>query len=352
MKLTEENAVDYLEAAGVVPTDAEATVRPLGGGVSNTVLRVTFGDDAVVLKQPLANLAVDDDWPADTTRVHNEAAAARAYGDVLESAVIENVRVPEIRFESETDHVIATSAAPEEAVPWKSELLDGYVDPTVAELVGRCLGAVHARSAGDSAHRTQFASSKPFEQLRLDPYHRTTARRHPDVSDAILAEVERIAGVRETLVHGDYSPKNVLVDREGTPSKCDPPTVWIIDFEVAHWGDPAFDVAFMLNHLYIKSVYCNPSGNDPGRADDPYLHAADSFWRAYRECVDWPLEPSIVRELAILMLARVDGKSPVEYVTSPETKGVLRTVAKRALMTDASTIDDFEALLVEERAGR
>lgn len=338
MKLSPDSVGRYLREHGVVPEAADVAVDTLGGGVSNVVLRVRYDGDALVVKQPLENLAVEDDWPADVTRVHNEAAAARTYRRVLRDARIERVTVPSVEFESRDDHVIAISSAPADARTWKAELLDRRIDEAVAVLAGQCLGTVHGETAADEDVRETFGRREPFEQLRLEPYHRTVAGRHPEVEGEIRAEIERLRTSRATLVHGDFSPKNVLVDRSGSR-----PTIWVLDFEVAHWGDPAFDVAFMLNHLYIKSVFERPHST-------PYLDAASAFWRTYDERVDWSIESETVRELGILMLARVDGKSPVEYVETETTAEILRQTAKRTLTTNATTIGEFEDLLFEELA--
>ncbi|WP_251341226.1 phosphotransferase family protein [Haloplanus halophilus] len=330
---TADAAVEHCRRHGVVPPDADATVRSLGGGVSNHVYQVTWDDDCVVVKRPLPNLAVEDDWPADVDRVHNEAAAIRTYESVLADSGV-RARVPGVVSETD-DHVVAIECAPADATMWKAELLDGRVDAGVATAVGDVLGAVHAATADDPEVRETFAEKRPFDQLRVDPYHRATARRNPDVADAIREEIDRVLGTERTLVHGDYSPKNVLVDRSGAT------TPWILDFEVAHWGDPAFDTAFMLNHLYIKSVYNH--GNHAAYAD-----AADRFWNAYDAAVDWDIERETVRELAVLMLARVDGKSPVEYVEREAVADALRRVAKRTLRGDAGRLDGFAALAREE----
>ena len=329
----------YLVDRGVVGGPVSTVeVESLGGGVSNVVFRVAAGGDCLVVKQPLPNLAVDDDWPADVERVHNEAAAARAYDDVIRTAGLSDVRVPRVVFEDHADHVIGIGCAPSGATMWKRDLLDGRVDPSVAERLGHFLGTSHAAAAGDESLRGEFTHEGPFEQLRLDPYHRTVAERHPDLVPAIEAERDRIESVSRTLVHGDFSPKNVLVDRRGEMS-----TLWILDFEVAHWGDPAFDTAFMLNHLFIKSIY-------RAAEREQYVEAARRFWDAYVARVDWEIETETVRELAILMLARVDGKSPVEYVTAAETKRQLRTTAERALVEEVETFDGF-VRLVEEAVG-
>ncbi|WP_251329610.1 phosphotransferase family protein [Haloplanus pelagicus] len=334
-EFTADAAVEHCRRHGVVPTDADATARALGGGVSNHVYEVTWDDGCVVVKRPLPNLAVADDWPADVDRVHNEAAAIRTYESVLAAAGV-GARVPGVVCESD-DHVIAIECAPTDAPMWKRELLDGRVDAGVAATVGAVLGAVHDATADDPTVRETFSEKRPFDQLRVDPYHRATARRNPDVADAIRTEIDRILATDRALVHGDYSPKNVLVDRAaGT-------VPWILDFEVAHWGDPAFDTAFMLNHLYIKSIY----NHDRHAA---YADAATRFWDAYDDAVRWDIERETVTELAVLMLARVDGKSPVEYVEREAVAGALRRVAKRTLRSDTRTLSAFAALARGEAA--
>jgi 5-methylthioribose kinase len=326
----------YLRRQGVVPGSARVEARSLGGGVSNRVVEVCWEQNCLVVKQPLANLAVADDWPADVQRVHNEAAAARAYRSVIDDAGL-RARVPDVVFESEADHVIAVECAPEGAVVWKRDLLDGRVDRAVARTLGRVLGEVQTTAADDALLREQFASKRPFDQLRLDPYHRRTADRHPDVADPILDEADRIETVDKTLVHGDYSPKNVLVDRGETP------TPWVLDFEVAHWGDPAFDAAFMLNHLLITSVY-----NHAEHA--AYVDAARTFWGAYRASTAWDVEAETVAELGVLMLARVDGTSPVDYVDEGPVADALRRIAKRSLTDATETVDEFVGIVDEETA--
>ena len=388
MRLDADAAVEYVRARGVVPEGAEPTAESLGGGVSNDVFRVRWDDDAVVLKRPLPNLAVADDWPADVGRVHNEAAAARAYADVIAERGLDRVAVPAVRFEDHDDHVVAISSAPESARMWKADLLDGRVDAAVAARLGEFLAAAHDHAAADASLKEAFGNYEPFEQLRLDPYHATVAERHPDLAPTIEREMERVRATRRTLVHGDYSPKNVLVvesdgtDGAATANRADGtaateeaagtdttdgtggvdetdaanetattagtdgrPTLWLLDFEVAHWGDPAFDVAFMLTHLFVKSVHVEDRR-------EAFLAAAASFRDAYADAVETtPFDESdVTRELGVLMLARVDGKSPVEYVELPETKETLRTVARRILTEEVAAVAEAAALVREEAA--
>ena len=334
--LSPATAPAYLREQGLVDeSGTETSAVSLGGGVSNRVVRVDAGDRSFVLKQPRPNLAVEEDWPADVSRVHNEAAAARAYAAVIEAAGLENVRVPAVFGEDEDAHVVVFGCAPDSATTWKRELLEGRVDADVARSLGRLLGTVHRRASADETLRERFADPTPFDQLRVDPYHRTAAERHPEVGERIRAEAERVLAADRTLVHGDYSPKNVLVDRESGRR-------WILDPEVAHWGDPAFDTAFVLNHLFIKSVHVD------GRLD-ACIDAARTLWSAYCEASGWDVERETVRELAVLMLARVDGTSPVGYLDAGEDD-LLREISLRALREGTGTVDEVVAL-VREVAG-
>lgn len=336
VELTLDTIGPYLRDHGILDGEGEIEADSLGGGVSNHVFKVRGENECLVVKQPLPNLAVDDHWPADVSRIHNEATAARTYNRIIEENNVQGCRVPAVRFETRQDHVLAQECVPERATVWKEQLLDRTVDPTVARTLGRVLGTVQREAAAEPDVRETFDDITPFEQLRLDPYHRTTAERHPDVAELIQRETDRLLNGRRTLVHGDYSPKNVLVE----PTD-DGPEVWIIDFEVAHWGAPWFDTSFLLNHLFLKAVY-NPE------CRSAYLEAARAFWDAYDEAVAWNLETETVAELAVLMLARVDGKSPVEYITESTDKATLRTVAKRTLHGDATTLEEFITVVEAE----
>lgn len=337
-ELRADSAAEYLRAAGVIGERSSVRTSELGGGVSNRVLRVETDSDCVVLKQPFANLDVEQDWPADSNRVHNEAEAARTFRAVIDRLGLDPIEVPDVRYEDRENHVIAIECAPVKARTWKQALLAGRVDPDIARLTGRVTGAVHRVTESDSTVRARFPSKRPFDQLRLEPYHYATAEAHPDVADQIIEEAERVRSVEQALVHGDYSPKNVLLDPGPGPVRA-----WILDFEVAHWGDPAFDVAFMLNHLFIKSVYNHESG-------DEYVGAAESFYESYAAEVPWDLEREVASELAVLMLARIDGKSPVEYVTDPGVADAIRTIARRAIKAEVSGLAEFTGIVAEGRA--
>ena len=329
--LTADSAVSYLVERGLIaPTAARtATAELLGGGVSNVVVRVQppDGNAALVLKQSLPKLRVEEDWFADRERIYRERAGIDWLARALPHGAI-----PQVVDEDRDNFLFVMTAAPGNGVNWKDALLAGEVDVDVAGQVGHLLAVMHRSSCcvGDNvpAELQPFADLDCFVQLRIDPYHRATAAAHPDLADAIEEQARQMLAPRDgrrTLVHGDYSPKNVIVNGSGPAAQ-----VFLLDFEVVHLGNPVFDLAFMLNHFTLKAIH---------RPQLAARHnaAARSFWQAYLAAAGdltgdpARLERDTVPQLGALLLARIDGKSPVEYITDDEPKEFARSLARRIL---------------------
>lgn len=326
--LNERTVLPYLRRRGLIPNGERAEVTALGGGVSNVVLRVRTPRVDWVLKQALPRLRVKDLWEADVTRAHREVKC----GEIL-NRLIRPRPCPATVYEDRPANIFVIAHAPPEAEVWKTRLLHGNIDPRVAARVGRLLGLIHGRTARNAAARRLFRSQRAFFQLRVDAYLLTTARRCPELAREIRAQAAAMSRIRVCLVHGDYSPKNMLV-RDCRCGKH--PRVWLLDHEVAHIGDPAFDLAFCLNHLFLKSFY-----RPQWRAN--YMAAARAFWRAWRRAAPTRLHPEpahLVRMLGCLMLARIDGKSPAEYITTPALKDRVRAFSSRLICGGVLTLDD------------
>ena len=318
--LDERTVAAYLVRRGLVSPDAPVRVRTLGGGVSNIVLAVDGDGRRLVVKQALERLRVEQEWRADPRRAVTEARALQRAAGVLADSV------PGVADVDEEACALVIERAPASWTDWKVRLLRGDVNPAVGEQVGRALGALHADTFNDPAVERTFAAWEDFEALRIRPYHGTVARHHPVLAPVLEAIVERMKGRRRCLVHGDCSPKNVLVGPDG---------IWLIDFEVAHHGDPTFDVAFLASHLMLKAVH-QPAARARLRA------ALDAFLAGYRGAAGGAdlldAEPWLVRGTAALMLARVDGKSPVEYLQA-EDGATVRALATHWLDDPPDRID-------------
>lgn len=311
-ELSVQDAGDYLRRHGIIAGAVE--IEPLSGGISNVVLRARFGGDCLVVKQSLPRLRVDAVWEFDRRRVFVERDCMQYLGRLLPPGT-----VPRVRFSDEPSYVFGMSCAPPGGVVWKDALMRGEVQPHVALQAGALLAQLQTRAAADPFARERFEDRTVLWEGRLHPYHRTAAAVNPALSEVIEEEVQRTLAVRRTLVLGDFAPKNTIVY---------PERMLILDFEVAHFGDPAFDPAFCLTHLVLKAIHF------PNRAS-AYLEAARAFWRSYREGISGELAEGIewgtARELACLLLARIDGKSRIEYLTDEPPRRAARDLAGEAL---------------------
>ncbi|WP_280350498.1 phosphotransferase [Nocardia abscessus] len=317
---TADTVVAHLRRRGLATAEGEPTVRALTGGVSNDVLAVTgTGIDAVV-KWALPQLRVQQEWHADIGRLTTE-------GHALElAATIDPGAVPPVL--DLDDGFLVIARAPEHWHPWKEDLLAGVVDTAVAARLGEFLTRIQRATASRIAElRPRFGSRTAFEQLRVTPFHRQVRGRHTDLTVPIDRTLAVMAETTACLVHGDYSPKNILVGHGAGE-------VWVIDWEVAHLGDPTFDPAWILGHLLLKTIH------RPEHAA-AYHAAATAFLDAWTPAGD---PAQLVRQTAVLVLARVDGRSPVDYLDAAQ-QATARTLGRRLLTDPPVSISDAWRLL-------
>lgn len=319
----EPQASEFLEMLrrdGVI-SSSDARLTPLTDGVSSEIYRVDDGARSFVVKRALAKLRVKDDWAANTDRNRYERLYIEYVGGFMPKAV--PALLPGTRDRS----YFAMELLGPEFVSWKRLLLSGEARVEHAEHAATMLGAIHARSAGDRNVAARFDTTLNFTDLRIEPYLLTTGRRHPDLKPLFDAEAKRLAAARQCLVHGDFSPKNMMISQD---------RFVLLDCEVAWYGDPAFDLAFLLTHLLLKGLLHapRPLGLDA---------MSRRFWGRYAEeaggAIDCrALEPRVARLLPMLLLARVDGKSPVEYLDEQRREWVRRQT-RATLTAEISSLD-------------
>ncbi len=308
----------YLRNTGRVGGTETPRMTILKGGVSNRTVLVERGHGVgIVLKQALSKLRVKEDWYCDPSRIHREALGL----DWLNRLAPPGTITP-LLFEDRPQYLLAMQAVPQPHANWKTQLLAGTVERGQVEQFGRLLGTIHRQSMNRAQELSAvFGDRTFFEMLRLEPYYRFTAARNPDTADFFGRLIEETLATRLALVHGDYSPKNILVFQG---------RLVLLDHEVIHWGDPAFDLGFSLTHLLSKAFHL-PAHRQP------LMEAARCYWEAYQKAAGAigrqpEMEARAVRHTLACLLARVDGRSPLEYFTAAERNQQRRRV--RALLNE------------------
>jgi 5-methylthioribose kinase len=295
-ELTVDSAPAWVTEQGLNPGNRPLIAVELTGGVSASVIAVTGRDVAVVVKQALGRLRVSDLWEANVNRTESEVAAMRLFAELTPGAV------PRVLAHDSSAHVFAMELLPPEACNWQAEIGEGRVHPEIGRWAGATLGTWHARTSTRPALRARFNDFESFEQLRLTPFYETVIRRRPEIARAIGTYAAELRSVRRCLVDGDYAPKNTLVAPDG---RC-----WVLDFEVAHTGNPVFDLGFFLSFVVLSAVRW------PGLTTE-LRDLADSFLMGYAAEAGEGFAgnpTSITGHTACLVLARTEGISPAQFL--------------------------------------
>lgn len=308
-----------LSNIGLAQQDDAITVKALTGGVSSNIFQLTTKHAQYCLKQALPQLKVAKQWLAPVDRVFAEIDWLQTAATIAPDAV------PQILGVDQASKSFVMQHLGDEYLNWKTQLLAGRIADKVAAQLGSILGRIHSQTAFKQDIAKRFANDDTFYAIRLEPYLEEAARQHPDLSPRLRALIARTQHNPKVLVHGDVSPKNIMLGPLGPV---------ILDAECAWYGDPAFDVAFCLNHFFLKAAHMPKSAS-------ALLKNAQDFLNAYLQEVTWEpvpeLESRIASLLPGLMLARVDGKSPVEYLAA-ERGAIVRKLAIEFLQQDNISI--------------
>jgi aminoglycoside phosphotransferase (APT) family kinase protein len=304
----------------------------LTGGVSSDIWRIDTARGPVCAKRALSKLRVAADWRAPITRNRYEARWMRVAREAVPGCT------PRVLGQHDALGVLVMDYLdPARHKLWKQCLREGDVDASFAQSVGDTLGRIHRHAAARPQQlAAQFDTDAIFFDIRLEPYLVATAERHPAHAAALRRLVAQTQAHAQSLVHGDVSPKNILVGPAGPV---------FLDAECAWWGDPAFDLAFVLNHLLLKCLWV-------GQARERLLASFEALAAAYLAQVDWepvePLERRAAELLPGLLLARVDGKSPVEYITDDAQRDQVRRCAGALLHSRPARLSNVSGRWREE----
>lgn len=301
----------------------------LAGGVSNrTVLVERTSGPSFVVKQALPRLRVATEWFSDPKRSQREALGLKWLERLAPRGTI-----PCLLFQDDEHHLLAMEAVPQPHENWKDRLLGGSVEEEYAEQFGKLLGAIHAGARGREFELADLFDDRSFfRSLRLEPYYEFAAIRNPSSAGFYADLIAETLATRLTLVHGDYSPKNILIYQS---------RLILLDHEVIHWGDPAFDLGFSLTHLLSKAHHL------PAHRTE-FTRAAESYWQAYRPsagavAASEDYEARVVRHTLGCLLARVDGRSPLEYLSN-ETRDRQRAIVLEQMNRPPDKLTDLIGL--------
>lgn len=314
----------WLVQRGLVRRHEKIHIRNLEGGVSNRTVLVQRSDGSgMVLKQALETLRVQDPWHCDPARVHREAAALRVLQEIAPPGT-----VPPFLFEDMDLHILGMGAVREPSASLKDLLLAGNCDPALMSALGHLLADIHVLSSERIGELTVFEDRSYFLHLRLEPYYETTAHRLDWASDFLTGLIIDTKKYQQALVHGDFSPKNVLIVN-------DKPV--LLDYEVAHLGDPAFDGGFFLTHLLAKAIHLPAAGD---RLLQGYRVFAGAWLQGCGNRFGDDLETRCVAHHLGCLLARCVGRSPLEYLGDISKQTILQGV-RRCLDSPPRTLADF-----------
>jgi aminoglycoside phosphotransferase (APT) family kinase protein len=322
-----------LRRMGLLAPNATAVGDRLTGGVSSDIWRIDLATGPICIKRALGKLRVAADWQAPVERNRYEARWMQRANAAVPGAA------PALLGIDEASGALAMQFLPPEGYAlWKNQLRDGDAEPGFAAAVARSLVRIHAATAAKPSIAADFPTDRIFYDIRLEPYLVATAGVHPDLAQPLHELVAATQANKRALVHGDVSPKNILHGPEGPV---------FLDAECAWWGDPAFDIAFCLNHLLLKCLWtpCATIG---------FFECFEAFVTAYAAGITWEspstLEARAAHLLPGLFLARVDGKSPVEYVTDEQDKDRVRRTARSLLSDPVERLGDVKRAWAKELA--
>ena len=334
IRLCPQTLPGYLQTNGFDVSGA--SLVELAWGVSNRVFRVNRTNEPdLVVKQSCEQLRTEIEWKSQLERNAREAEVQK-YLHSLELPA----RIPRVIHVDESNHTFVMDAIDASHTVWKQALLDGHVSVDVFTSTAVTLATIHRNSRLEPPPQHSWNDRTVFDELRIDPFYRWVSSRNPSLRPVIDQLVCCLETTGLCVVLADFSPKNILLTQEGLA---------LVDFETAHLGDPAFDMGFFLSHLVLKSLRATPGSSQ--------IHdGLPVVWETYHQTLEGtqksfaaaglPFEARCVRHLAACMLARIEGKSPVDYLSETES-ATARKIAVEALTRPTHLWVEFLELLTD-----
>lgn len=336
--LTEEQLGDLLRTLGLLDDD-RPVFEPAGDGNINWVRRARSQTGrTVVIKHARPALERFPEYQTSTRRIvfeHLYYEIARRYDE-------DRVCPPIYYFDEAHRLLVLKDLGSAERLD--DALLRGAdLDPALTILT-RFLGLVHAATRDDDRLVERFRNDD-IQRLHGDhifklPYQENDFPLPPEVADR-ARELRRSGALEETaarayhrylephgaLVHGDVQPGNVLLRSSG-------PT--LLDAEIAHVGDPAFDVGTLLAHLWLARLVAPPRS--------PATDQASALWDAYTTASRTAVVPfaDVARYAGLEMMRRTIGAARVKAVESAEASLRAIDIAERLVQEPPKTPQEID----------
>ncbi|MBT4503409.1 MAG: phosphotransferase [Gemmatimonadetes bacterium] len=323
MNLEKKALSSYLQRKKLLDKGTTITVRTIGDGMKNLVYLVSFSGQRLIVKQALSRVQIKERWWVDRKRIFAEKNCIEILEQILPPDVI-----PDTILEDRTDFILVTTAPPENGVLWEDELARGRIDLQIAVQCGELLATVHNETWDNRDLKSMFKDTKPFEQLRIDPYYQRLVQSFPDLKKVINTQSRHLLRDGHTLVLGDMRPRNVWISGG---------QLYLVDFATAHYGSPSFDLAFYATDMCVKAM-----NNSTQKA--AYLEAINVFWNSYFRIAEYETVEETTRravcDLGCLLLAATDGRQPVEFL-DPHVAELSRRIAQSLLFTELARIEEI-----------
>jgi 5-methylthioribose kinase len=313
--LDEDTLAAYLVRLGIAPPDVVLRVEAAGDGNINWVRRVRSSTPGIswIVKQARPALERFPQYRASTSRILAEAR----WFEIAQRLDREGV-CPRVLHVDESERALVLEDLGD-AERLDSALARGADVGAALAALARLLGAVHAATAGDAALADHFPNADlralHGEHIFALPYRpndfplspRVRARAEALGRDAALVALAgaahaRYREARDALVHGDVQAGNVLLTATGPK---------LLDAEIAHLGDPAFDVGTLVAHVQIAAL---------ARRTDARAGVA-ALWRSYRDaCGSAPAPPfaAAARYAGLELMRRTIGAARVPLLERDE----------------------------------
>jgi hypothetical protein len=286
-------ALAILAAAGY--ETGNVLLTPLPGGVSSEIHIAQIGSERVVVKSALEKLRVASDWHSDPIRILAEGDALRWFHCVTPHYVPDPIAI------TDSPPGLVIPYAPEPSVDWRTSLLSRITksDVEITRQLRQILTQWHSTSA-KALSGTRLDDTNRLRTLRLEPFYQDMATSLPEFNSVISDCITELLEQRTCMVHGDFSPKNVLLFEGG---------IWVLDAEVAHIGNPVLDYATMSAHLILKALFYRDSPESSEIAQSMIEVFLDT------ESVD-KLPATLSPHTGVFLGVRAIGRSPAQYLSS------------------------------------